>query len=101
LQPRFDRPHGACVGVRAGAVLFRRAEDATSAITKHLRSAENALRRGLATNSAAVNALGVLMEPRLRLNDLTEAREQIDKALEKLRSSSWPTDSDYRDYDFS
>ena len=55
----------------------------------------------LATDSAAVNALRVLMEPRLRLNDLTEAREQIDKALEKLRSTSWPTDSDYRDYDFS
>jgi len=31
------------------------------------------------------------------MNDLLTAREEIDAALEKLRNTAWPKDSDYRE----
>ena len=77
--------------------LIGQAERTTTTIQEHARRAADALRRGLATDSAAVNALGVLMEPRLRMSDLLAAREEIDAALEKLRNAAWPRESDYRE----
>jgi hypothetical protein len=77
--------------------LIQQAERTTTAIQEHARQASDALRRGLGTDSAAVNALGVFMEPQLRMNDLLTAREEIDAALEKLRNTAWPKDSDYRE----
>lgn len=75
--------------------LIGRAERATTGIQDHARRAVDALRRGLATDSAAVNSLGVLMEPRLRENDLVAARAEIDAALETFRNTAWPGESDY------
>lgn len=77
--------------------LIGQAEQTTTAIQEHARKAAEALRCGLATDSAAVNALGVFMEPRLRETDLLAARKEIDAALEKLRVAAWPKDSDYRE----
>lgn len=75
--------------------LIGRAERATTAIQEHARRAAEALRQGLETDSAAVNSLGVLMEPRLRENDLIEARAEIDAALKIFRDTAWPSESDY------
>ncbi len=75
--------------------LIGRAERATTTIQERVRRAAEALWQGQETDSAAINALGVLMEPQLRLNDLTAARAEIDAALETLRSTAWPAGSDY------
>lgn len=77
--------------------LIGQAERATTTIQDHARRAAEMLRRGLGNNSAAVNALGIFMEPQLRMSDLLAAREEIDAALEKLRNAVWPKDSDYRE----
>ena len=76
--------------------LIGQAERTTAAIQEHVRKAASSLGRGLAADSAAVNALGVFMEPRLRENDLLAARAEIDAALEKMRNAAWPGDPDYR-----
>ena len=76
--------------------LIGQAEQSTTAIQEHARKAVDALRSGLATDSAAVNALGVFMEPRLRENDLLAARAEIDAALGKMRDATWPGETDYR-----
>lgn len=77
--------------------LIGQAERATTAIQEHARRAADILRRGLETQSAAVNALGVLMDPGLRESDLLAAREEIGAALDKLRNTVWPGESDYRE----
>ena len=75
--------------------LVGQAERMTTTIQEHARRAAEMLRHGLGSDSAAVNALGVFMEPRLRISDLLAAREEIYAALEKLRNTAWPKDSDY------
>lgn len=77
--------------------LIGQAERTTTTIQEHAHRAADVLRHGLESDSAAVNALGVFMEPQLRISDLLAAREEIDAALDRLRNTAWPKDSDYRE----
>jgi hypothetical protein len=42
-----------------------------------------------------VNMLGVLSDPSSRGSDLRIARDEIEKALQIIEATTWPTDADY------
>jgi hypothetical protein len=75
--------------------LVLQAQRTTQEVRIHVRKAAGALGNGLTPNSAAVNAIGVFLEPWLRESDLLAARSEIDAALKKMRVTVWPRDTDY------
>jgi hypothetical protein len=42
-----------------------------------------------------VNSLGILSNPSSRGSDLRIARDEIEKALQIIEATNWPTEADY------
>jgi hypothetical protein len=77
--------------------LISQARQTTTTVREHERRVAHVLQRGRQVQSASVNGFGVFMEPQERIGDLIEARAEIEAALDKLRNTAWPSESDYRE----
>lgn len=69
---------------------LRQAESASREILRLVRRANTC-----ASNSARVNAFGIIMNPRFLLTDLHSMRGEISKAIEMIEATKWPTDEEY------
>jgi hypothetical protein len=70
------------------------AEVATKQIESHVLKAAEVLSQG-SDGRIMVNMLGVLSDPSSRVSDLRIARDEIERALQIIEATTWPTDADY------
>ena len=69
----------------------RKAAEATTIITSHVRVASACL----ASVDGAPNALGVIQYPQAYLADLRGARDEMQQAIAVLEGTAWPSEADY------
>jgi hypothetical protein len=70
------------------------AEEATKQIESHALKAAEVLSQG-SDGRIMVNSLGILSNPSSRGSDLRIARDEIEKALQIIEATTWPTEADY------
>ena len=70
------------------------AEVATKQIESHALKAAEVLSQG-SDGRIMVNSLGILSNPSSRGSDLRIARDEIEKALQIIEATTWPTEADY------
>ena len=74
--------------------IIARAGVATKQIECHALKAAEVLSQG-SDGRIMVNSLGILSNPSSRGSDLRIARDEIEKALQIIEATTWPTEADY------
>jgi hypothetical protein len=70
--------------------IIAKAELATTEVQTRIRRAGELL-----ADDGGVNAVGILLDPRHKLNSLLDAKAEIEAAVALISATGWPSDRDY------